>query len=450
MEIFVVLFKINIINILFFYGIVVRILCFLCLPSFNNDGQGHLANIHYIYHFKSLPRSDFSHQAYHPPLYHLIAALFAAGEPYFGVKSIQFISLLLSISTLFASYVFIVKTRLFSTEFGRVFCFGLVALLPQFVFNTIIISNDTLAIFIGFACANQIYYFSLKPSYLRLANICLLVSIGLLTKGSYLIFLVVLPFWVFVVFLLYGVNVKQAVGCTLIFAFCTCLLGSYKYFQNAIDYGMPFLSNLDFNYDWVQDQRASYREWQGVPRFFIIEFFNLLKGPIMTSDQFTYSAPVLLYGTFWFQYIPDGPFYISGRKTVRYFGTIMYLSGLISTFFVILGLFRIVFLIFSQQKKIIKFPFFISRIVFVILFVGNIFLLIFVVWKTEVWSVFQARLLFPTFTGALILFDYGSGLVLKYSLGSLIFRVNAAILFFLFSFFYIAIFSFSIFKWFYL
>jgi len=85
--------------------------------------------------------------AYHPPLYYLMAAPIL--EVYGTEKAVQFLSLCLSIGSLVILYILVFKSGLIRGRLPQLYSFLVVCFLPQFVTDTLWVSNDTLAIFLG-------------------------------------------------------------------------------------------------------------------------------------------------------------------------------------------------------------------------------------------------------------------------------------------------------------
>jgi len=97
---------------------------FFRLGPFGNDN--HIQVIQYIYQHHALPLSTFANQAYHPPLYHLLAACLLP----FGVKAVQALSLVFSLATL-ALGEWLLGRPDWLDERVRPWCVGLLALHPN-------------------------------------------------------------------------------------------------------------------------------------------------------------------------------------------------------------------------------------------------------------------------------------------------------------------------------
>src|SRR5258708_14670563 len=82
-----------------------------------------------------------------PPLYYVLGAPFYAFTG--SAKGVQLLSLLLSILTLLLFYRLLYVENLISAEKHRRYAFVLPCFLPEFVLNSLTVSNDTLATFFG-------------------------------------------------------------------------------------------------------------------------------------------------------------------------------------------------------------------------------------------------------------------------------------------------------------
>ncbi|RMD95249.1 MAG: hypothetical protein D6813_00705, partial [Calditrichaeota bacterium] len=125
-------------KIIFLGGITLRILVYIFLRPYNNDN--HIAVVEFIANHGAIPKADQLGQAYHPPLYYLLAAPFAVIGP---AKFVQILSLLFSLVNLSLLYYLIKVSSLLHTLNAKRHALLLVVLLPQFVIFSNFVSNDT-------------------------------------------------------------------------------------------------------------------------------------------------------------------------------------------------------------------------------------------------------------------------------------------------------------------
>jgi len=180
-------------------------------------------------------------------------------------------------------------------------------------------------------------------------------------------------------------------------------LGSYKFIENTINFGTPLIHNLD-NAHWIEAHRPTYI---GPVTIYDINIIKLVKNPTV-SDYTKKSYLLPLYGSFWYQYIPESNFKGNLSK-FKYLGSTIYLLAIIPTLLFIIG---IIYLtkksktMFNKHKKDdmnnLFFP-----ITSVLLFIANLVLIVAIGIKYDVWSCFQSRLFFPSLFGLIILLKFG-------------------------------------------
>jgi 4-amino-4-deoxy-L-arabinose transferase-like glycosyltransferase len=385
-------------------GIALRVVTFLFLAPLNPD-TGHLDNIQFLVKYHVLPPTEQFSQAYHPPLYYLLAApiLYFTGS----VKAVQFLSLVLSIATLFALDHLMCQRGLVPAGKPRVAALALACLLPQFVMYGLYVSNDSLAIFLGAVVMILLCRFLEDRSTGRMLLLALSVGLGLLTKATFLAFLPVLGFIVFFVRMRESRSLRRGVLTGVALLVTALFVGGYKFAENYVRLGSPFVSNLDFNYPWVYAQKQSYR---GVASFLDFNLLKLLKSPAV-SPATEGSYPLLLYGTFWYQHIPESNFAGDRRAPFNYLGSVIYLLALVPSVLCAIG----TIVLLKAVPRLLRSGGFeeaadrqtlMCAAALFILF-GNLLLIFTAAFKYHVWSILQGRLLFPSFLGLLV--AYGAG-----------------------------------------
>jgi 4-amino-4-deoxy-L-arabinose transferase-like glycosyltransferase len=385
-------------------GIVLRIVVFFFLDPINND-RGHAAMVTYIAEHHAIPSATANAESYQPPLYYLLAApLYAATG---SLKFAQLASLACSILTLLVFYRLLYFEKLLPNETATRYSFVLACFLPQFVMFGLYVSNDTLAILIGALLVWQTVRFIAKPGARETALIVLGTSLALLTKATFLSFLPVLFALIAFVLARRSFSAPKVCAAALAVTIVAAGLGSWRFVQSYREVGDPFASNLNPQFKWVAAQQRSYR---GAATFLDIDLLKLVASPSVTPLT-EGSYPLLLYGTFWFQHIPESNFEVSSYVPYDYLGSVIFVLALVPSVVFFFGLFLLAqclprFLARSDLSQPDDQRTLVALVAVAFLF-GNIALLIAVALKSHVWSVMQGRLLFPSFAGLLLPFGIG-------------------------------------------
>src|SRR5207237_396033 len=152
--------------------------------------------------------------------------LFSVGK----LTAVHALSLVLSISTLLilAPLVHGLGGRLSS----RALCLMLAAGLPQFAMFCGYISNDTLAIFMGATIAWQVFRCLDKPQPKNHLMLAILLGLGLLTKGTFLVYIPVLILVLIVKVRRVGASPRNGWLTLTTFCLCVAVIGGYKFAQS--------------------------------------------------------------------------------------------------------------------------------------------------------------------------------------------------------------------------
>lgn len=226
-------------------GIALRLLVFAFLGPSSPDN--HYVVIRHIVDTGRLPESGRYVHSFHPPLYHILAVPLALlGEQ----KTVQVLSLLCSIATLWILKRLISDRQLFPTPLAQNAALALAAFSPSLIVHSLYVSNDTLAFLLGAAC-----FWALREAMTRLhwRSISVLgatVGLGLLTKGTFLSFVPVIPLCVVLVRRRLGISPSRAVLYALCGLGLAGALGSYKFAENMVTHGRPIVHGLDQDLEW--------------------------------------------------------------------------------------------------------------------------------------------------------------------------------------------------------
>ncbi len=385
--------------IILYFGILLRIIIFIFQRPLPIDD--HFGVVRYIYEQHSIPTSNVLSQSYHPPLYYVLASFFFPG----GIKIIQTLSLILSMGTLLVIYWLIKNLEFIQPLKTKKYCLLLACTLPQFIICGNYISNDILSFFIGALIFFQIFKYINKPNAINQNSLAIYLGLGLLTKGTFLLFIPAMILLVIIINIRKKIGLKQSIIFLSIFIAIFTILGSYKYIQNIIHWGRPIVINLDANPEWMDNQRHTYA---GLRSFYDVNIFKLCRHPISSKD-IRHSYPLMLYGSFWEQ----SPLYKLGKlnKTVLYLRSLIYIFAMLPTLLFFIGFLRILFsvkCVFSlKQSNVTPFNKITYETISLFLFLSNLLAIIYLGAKYDIWSVFHSRLLFPSFFPFVILFNSG-------------------------------------------
>jgi len=296
-------------------GIAVRLLTFWFLAPSNNDY--HAGVIQYIVKYRRLPPTLTPHlpQAQHPPLYYLLASPWLAWSG--SLKAVQLFSLACSIAALSLLYRLICRERLIESPQARFYSLLLVCFLPQFVMFSLYISNDTLVFLLGAAAVFQAYRYISAPGWKPLVLLSVVAGLGLSTKATFLAF--VPPLLILIAVMGWTqIQAPQAILRSLAFLGIVFVLGSYKFIDNYVRYGRVSLNAMDF-----PSKPVDTMYYRGPISFVDVNIARLLASPV-ASPSTGGAYPVLLYGTFWYQHIPESNFTGNAYPRTRHIGVAIY------------------------------------------------------------------------------------------------------------------------------
>ena len=400
-------------------GILVRLVTFAFLDPANVDD--HSLVLEFIVKQGRLPHSGELGQAYHPPLYYLLASPILRGSG--SLKVVQVLSLVFSVLTLFLLYRLIYHTGLIASSRARLYSFLLVCFLPQFVMYTLFVSNDTLMILLGCGIAWFVYQYVHLPHGKNLTKLALATTFGLLTKITTLAYLPALFLTIVFVTFQRRHSLARAVALAAAVLFAVVLGGSYKLVDNYRYYHQPLITNIDFHPVWAAKQAEFYR---GLASYVTFDLPYLVAHPTLTATTES-SYPLFLYATFWYQHAPESNFIGASHKPFSYIGSATYVFATLPSATLLLGIFLLA-LRFPRSLCSFDYSRYEDRQRLVLyamagLFLGNLGLLVAAVAKYHVCSIMQGRLLFPSIFGGLAAFSVGVDKLDRSRSGSLVLRV---------------------------
>jgi len=379
-------------EIILIFGILLRIIVFIFQGPFNNDD--HFVIIQYIHNHLAFPvfLSD------HPPLYYILASLFFSDN----VKTVQLFSLILSIGSIVVIYRLIKSLNFIQPLKTKRYCLLLACTLPQLIMFGNYISNDTLSFFIGVLIFSQIFKYIYNPNMINQNILAVYLGLGLLTKGTFLFFIPVLLLLIILINLKRKINFKKIALSLLVFICIFLALGSYKYVQNTVHFGRPIVT--------YNTNEPMYIGLESVLKSISdVNILKLLRYPTV-SEHTNRSYLLLLYGTFWYQYIPESNF--EGNMTVfKYLGSCIYVLALVPTLIFFIGSFKILFSIKNLFRHKISEELLFNNTIYeaisLFLLLSSLLMIIILGVKQDLWSWFQSRYMFPCFFSVIILFNSG-------------------------------------------
>jgi 4-amino-4-deoxy-L-arabinose transferase-like glycosyltransferase len=279
--------------------------------------------------------------------------------------------------------------------------------LPQFITFGNFVSNDALSFLIGTLTFTQAFAYIARPTRRNLLLLGVALGIGLLTKGTFIVFAPVLLLLVVVMGLRQGFTLKQHLIAIVLFCLVSGVIGSYKFIENTIYFGRPVIHNLDLDPYWAPSQMGTY---QGLRSIIDINVFKLVRHPYI-SEPTKHSLPLLIYGTFWYSHIPESSFDTIRSHDLDIIPQAVYLVGTIPTLLMMLG--GVAFL--WRNRSLLDYvncsdEEFVLRTqgkTAILMLALNLILVLRTGLKYDVWSCFQGRLLFPSMFAIMLLFGWG-------------------------------------------
>ena len=324
-----------------------------------------------------------------------------------SLPAVQTLSLILSVTTLVVVALWLSAVPCFS-ERSRPWCLALAAFHPQFILFSLFISNDTLAIFLGALIFYQSWRLLSTPSQSNCVQLAVLLGLGLLTKAVFSVFVLPLSILVWCACDHPAFARSRKFSRLAWFLSIALIVGCYKYIENLILFGNPLISNLDLS-SWAAEQRPT---WIGLWSLFDINLLKLVREPIISAAT-VHSYPLMIYGSFWYALVPESTFLSNLIAPFNRLGSLIYLVALVPTLLTFIGAGRIGIATlrhlggnagagdFAEGTRTVYESFCLMTLLL------NLFLIIFVGWRSDVWSVFQGRLLFPSYCAVLLSLNCG-------------------------------------------
>jgi 4-amino-4-deoxy-L-arabinose transferase-like glycosyltransferase len=417
-------------RVLLLLGIAVRILTYAFLYPENNDK--HAEVVRFIAENGKLPLAIDLMQAQHPPLYYLLVTPLWAFSG--SLKVVQLFSLACSIATLIVLYSLIYREGLIEDARARLYSFLIACFLPQFVMFTLYISNDTLTCLLGAVAVRQTYRYIRSPNWKQLILLAAVIGLGLSTKFTFLAFIPIL--FGLILWVSWSLSPARAAGAACAFLAIVLALGSYKFVENYLNEGDAFRNGMDDPRWDLANQRESYR---GVSSYLDVNIMPLLEEPVFSATTGG-SYPVVLYASFWYQFIPESNWDGNLHRHLQYLGSAIYALALIPTAFFLVGLVVLGVRLpeFGQgfdparpeDQRLLTLYVAVAGLLTVLV------MMLFALTKYHVWSIMQGRFLFPVLFGGLAAFAVGVETVSRFRIAAIALQVAMVLLVGLFGLYY--------------
>lgn len=183
--------------------------------QFTEEGRGHFQYIYYILKYHTLP---FLHSPpilpiYHPPLYHILAALFLSLTSVH--ENLQYLTLICATGCALFSYFFL-RTFL-KTNQSRLIAALFCSFFPTFIYFSGKLNNDALSTFLTLASVFFFLQHLTKPGIKNLVLSAFLLGLASMTKFTTVLFFLGIGFYYLSALILRQITFKQAVKEGLIF-----------------------------------------------------------------------------------------------------------------------------------------------------------------------------------------------------------------------------------------
>lgn len=346
----------KIIVILFVLGFVLRLAYVLYttvhqrqhdVEDFDLNANGHAAYILYIFNNGSIPILDIREhwQFYHPPLHHIISAIWLWIETAFGItdeasyEGLQYLTLFYSALSMYLSYRIMRELKL--RKIGLVIAFAIVAFHPTFIIFAGSVNNDILSVtFLLGAVLNTIVWYKKRTAW-NILKIALCIGLGMFTKLSVWM---VAPA-VAIVFLSALINnkgkLKKLIGQMAAFITVCAPLGLYWSIRNYLLYKVPFT----YVPKLAETNRLYVGKHSVMERLFDFNFnqFESVYNQLVfyAGKYYEYNPTIGLFKTAMFDEVINDTYY----PEIKLFGIILFWSS------VVLGLLGFIGMIYIFCKK---------------------------------------------------------------------------------------------------
>lgn len=333
------------------------------VEKFDINARGHAAYILYIFNNWSLPDIDVRDywQFYHPPLHHLLAAIWLKIQSIFGIateasyEGLQYLTLFYSSVSMYLSYRIMQELKL--RRMGLIIAFAIVAFHPTFIILSGSVNNDILSLtFMLGAILNTIVWYR-EQTLKNIMKIALCVGLGMFTKLSVWIVAPAIAIVFLIVLIKNRKNFKSLIGQMLAFGGVCIPLGLGWSIRNYLMHKVPFtyvpkLSVTNSQYI------GYYSIFERLFDFNFSQFDSVYTQFVFYAGKyFEYNPTIALFKTAMFDEIINDTYY----PEIKFSGVVLFWSGVVLA---LLGVIAMVYILIN--KKSMK-PIF--KVFFALLFV---------------------------------------------------------------------------------
>jgi hypothetical protein len=386
-------------------GIVLRILLFIVMNPQNPDP--HHEVLEFMVKSKRLPFSNELFLACHPPLYYLLALPFYILG---GLKCVEFFGLITSCINLWLMSKLLKLT--IEDVLIRNVSFLLATFLGTYVIYSLFVSNDTLSVLMG------TWFFYNLAKYLKNQELKYEIILSLSAGLSLLTKLTFLPFIPVTLVVIFLVRVRGSfIKMFYTMALCGTIIvvtGTYKQYQNYRSQHQFFIHNLD-----IFPLPSNSIFYQGPKSWYDANIFTLIKDPNLSSrNPSIHSAPLLMYGTFWYKHIYfENNLTFGNYSGFRYIGSLFFIVGILPTILILIGLALMI-----RQSFVLLFTWFknfgteifwqnLFKATCIILLLGSVGTMFTGIIKYNDWAFMHVRLLVHVFYPIVLLLATGLSFV---------------------------------------
>jgi branched-subunit amino acid transport protein AzlD len=395
-------------NTLLWMGLGLRVLVFLVMNPQNPDA--HHEVLEYILRRHRLPRTHELFLACHPPLYYLTSLPFYVLG---GLKLVQFYGLITSSLNLWLMAKLVRIT--IKDVFIRNLSFVLATFLGTYVIYSLFVSNDTLSVLMG------TWFFYNLIQYLRNQTIkneiilSLSTGLALLTKTTFLPFIPVVL--VIIVLVRIRQSFKKTVYALLLSGLIIGVSGTYKFVENFHAHHQFLIHNLDM---FPLPTNATF--YQGPQSWYNFNLLTLIKDPNLSSrNPSMHSAPLLMYGTFWYKHVYfENNLGFGNCTKFRFIGSTLFVVGILPTLLILMGIALLVrqgFLLLFKWKNEFGSTIFwenLFKVTCVVLLLGSVATMFTGIIKYNDWAFMHVRLLVHVFFPIVLALATGLEFLKKY------------------------------------
>lgn len=269
---------------------------------FFSDGHGHAGYIEYLYNHNFIPAQFDPRekwQYYHPPLYHILEAVFLRLQILCGVdirvaiNNTQYPNLLYMMLSVVCSYLIFKELKF--RKLPLVLATAVMAFSPAFRYVALLLNNDMLSVLFIFLCILYTIRWYKKPTAKNILKIAICFGLGMFTKMSVALIAPSIAI-VFLYVLIKKLKAKEYltfkkyIGQMFAFLGVAAPIGLYWSVRNLIRWGVP-LGYVPFSKEEIQ--YIPEPVWQRIFDFDIKQFVNPYANYLEYSDTFNEYNPLV-------------------------------------------------------------------------------------------------------------------------------------------------------------